>query len=71
MLGGSSCLSRHRDKPKSAVTVYHDGNDWRAMVDFLRGLVPDYKWRVKGLYHKGKDPHPVLLHVWRAPSGNL
>jgi FkbM family methyltransferase len=52
-----------RDRPKLALTMYHAENDWRATVDFLQGLVPSYRYRVKGLGVK-HGVHPVLLHVW-------
>lgn|GEM_PF-491439 len=54
-----------RDKPKLALTVYHDTNDWRAMRDFVIELVPQYSWCLKGMLSWGK---PLMLHMWVADS---
>ena len=52
--------------PKIALTVYHSGNDWVQMLGFLRSLVPEYSYRIKGLYYNGGKTRPVMLHCWRA-----
>jgi FkbM family methyltransferase len=53
-----------RDRPKIAFTAYHPGNSWKEMADFLRGLVPEYKFRIKGLSYNGGYPRPIMLHAW-------
>ena len=53
-----------KDRPKIAFTVYHPGNNWREMLTFLRGLVPQYQFRVKGLSFNAGHPRPVMLHAW-------
>jgi FkbM family methyltransferase len=53
-----------RDGPKIAFTVYHPGNNWKEMVAFLQGLVPEYKFRIKGLSYNAGRPRPVMLHAW-------
>ena len=53
-----------RDRPKIAFTVYHPGNNWREMVGLLSVLVPQYKFRVKGLSYNGGCARPVMLHAW-------
>jgi FkbM family methyltransferase len=53
-----------RDKPKIALTVYHPGNNWKEMLTFLRGLVPKYQFRIKGLSYNAGYPRPVMLHAW-------
>ena len=53
-----------RDQPKIAFTVYHPGNNWKEMVAFLRGLVPQYQFRIKGLSYNAGHPRPVMLHAW-------
>ncbi len=53
-----------RDRPKIAFTVYHPGNNWKEMVTFLRGLVPQYQFRIKGLSYNARYPRPVMLHAW-------
>jgi FkbM family methyltransferase len=62
MLQGAASTIR-RDKPKIAITTYHPGNDWQAMANFLRELVPEYQYRIKGLAYKG-GVRPVMLHLW-------
>jgi FkbM family methyltransferase len=53
-----------RDKPKIAFTVYHPGNNWKEMRDFLRELVPQYQFRIKGISYNSGYPRPVMLHAW-------
>jgi FkbM family methyltransferase len=53
-----------RDRPKIAFTVYHRGNNWKEMAAFLRGLVPEYQFRIKGLSYNAGQPRPVMLHAW-------
>jgi FkbM family methyltransferase len=53
-----------RDRPKIAFTVYHPGNNWKEMAAFLRGLVPEYQFRIKGLSYNAGYPRPVMLHAW-------
>lgn len=50
-----------RDKPKIAITVYHFQNDWQEMKNFLLSLVPEYRWKLRGLVFYGK---PMMLHLW-------
>lgn len=51
-------------KPKIALTTYHQGNNWRDIRDFMLSLVPNYRWRVKGLSYLNKFPQPVMIHFW-------
>ena len=50
-----------KNKPKIAITVYHPENNWKEIKDFLSLLVPEYKFRRKGLIFSGK---PLMLHAW-------
>jgi FkbM family methyltransferase len=52
------------DKPKIAMTCYHEQNDWRYMLKLLRRIVPAYKYRVKGISYNGNKVRPVMLHTW-------
>jgi FkbM family methyltransferase len=61
MLAGARELIR-RDRPKLAITCYHQGNDYREMIRFVSGLVPDYRFNVKGITHYAG--RPVMLHGW-------
>jgi FkbM family methyltransferase len=63
VLKGASTIIR-RDRPKIAFTVYHPGNDWKEMLTFLRELVPEYQFRIKGLSYNAGYPRPVMLHAW-------
>lgn len=49
-------------RPRIAITTYHKGNDYRAMIEEVHSVVPEYRWKTKGIeWHEGK---PVLLHMW-------
>jgi FkbM family methyltransferase len=52
------------DRPKIAITVYHIGNDWEHMLKQVRSVVPDYRFRIKGLSYNGGKARPVMLHMW-------
>lgn len=52
------------DKPKIAMTAYHEQNDWQHMLRLIRSVVPQYKYRVKGLSYNGNRVRPVMLHAW-------
>jgi FkbM family methyltransferase len=60
--GGSKTI--RRDKPKIALTVYHPGNDWRQIYEFLRSLVPEYSYRLKGISYNNRKVRPVMIHLW-------
>ena len=60
--GASETIRAYR--PRLAITVYHEGNNWREIRDFLLGLCPDYKTRVKGLSYFGAVARPVMIHAW-------
>jgi hypothetical protein len=51
-------------QPRMALTVYHQGNDWRQMVRFARRLAPECRYRVKGMSLATNPPQPVMLHLW-------
>jgi FkbM family methyltransferase len=60
--GAAETIARHR--PKIAITVYHEQNDWRDIVEFLHAIKPDYKIRLKGISFNGARTRPVMLHAW-------
>ena len=51
-----------RNKPKIAITTYHTQNDPNEIINFITGLVPEYKYYVAGIYEH--TPKPVLIHFW-------
>lgn len=58
--GAKSIISTF--KPKIAVTCYHGGNDPKEMIEYVKGLVPEYKCKIKGITQfSGK---PVMIHFW-------
>jgi FkbM family methyltransferase len=58
--GGRHTITQCR--PRIAITTYHKGNDYHAMVEEVCAWVPEYRWRTKGIeWHEGK---PVMLHMW-------
>jgi FkbM family methyltransferase len=61
MLQGAAETIR-RNKPKIAVTTYHTENEPEAIIAFVTGLVPEYKYYVKGVTQYGGKP--VMIHFW-------
>jgi FkbM family methyltransferase len=52
-------------KPKIALTTYHPGNDWKEVLAFCRSLVPQYRYRVKGIsFLEPGYARPVMIHLW-------
>lgn len=49
-------------KPKIAITVYHKENNYKEIQDFLRNIVPEYNFKIKGI--SDLRYHPVMLHAW-------
>jgi FkbM family methyltransferase len=62
LLGAKKTIAAYR--PKLALTVYHRGNDWQRMRELLVDLVPDYRFKVKGVSYNDRTPRPVMLHAW-------
>jgi FkbM family methyltransferase len=52
------------DRPKIAMTVYHETNDWEQMLRQVRSVVPKYRYRIKGISYNGGKARPVMLHLW-------
>lgn len=51
-----------RNKPKIAITTYHEHNDPKDIINIIKGFVPEYNYYVKGIYEK--TPKPILIHFW-------
>ena len=49
-------------KPKIAITTYHEGQDYKKLVELVRGVVPEYRYLVKGIHYS--SGRPVMLHMW-------
>lgn len=48
--------------PKIALTTYHDDQDYRELLDLIKGVVPQYRFKLKGIEElTGK---PMMLHMW-------
>jgi len=60
LLQGGERLLR-QNKPKIAITVYHEANDYREIIDFIQDINPSYQFSTKGITASGK---PVMLHAW-------
>lgn len=50
------------NKPKIAITTYHEANDAEQIIALVKSYVPEYKCFVKGIFEKG--PKPVMIHFW-------
>ncbi|MCU0395744.1 MAG: FkbM family methyltransferase [Chitinophagaceae bacterium] len=51
-----------RNRPKMAITTYHNENNAQAIIDLILGYVPSYKYRKEGIFEKGGKP--VMVHFW-------
>lgn len=61
MLKGASRIIKDY-RPKIAIACYHQENNYREIIKFVRELVPEYKYYLKGISQfTGK---PVLVHLW-------
>lgn len=49
-------------KPKIAITVYHKENNYKEIINFLKNIVPEYNFKIKGI--SDLKYHPVMLHAW-------
>lgn len=49
-------------KPKIAITTYHPENDVEEIKKFIMSIVPEYNFRVKGIY--GDSGKPAMIHFW-------
>ncbi len=51
-----------KNLPRIALACYHQKNDYREIIKFVKELVPEYHYHIKGLSQfQGK---PVMLHFW-------
>lgn len=51
-----------KNKPKIAITTYHDENNPDEIIELIKSYVPEYNCHVKGIYEA--SPKPVLIHFW-------
>jgi len=51
-----------QNKPKIAVTTYHQIEHARKISSFLKAIDPSYKIYVKGIYQESGSP--IMLHAW-------
>ncbi|GAB4389160.1 MAG: hypothetical protein Kow0025_12800 [Thermodesulfovibrionales bacterium] len=51
-----------QNRPRIAITTYHNPAHAGQMTAFLKDLVPSYRFRVKGVAAQGGAP--VMLHAW-------
>ncbi len=61
MLQGAAETIR-RNRPKIAITCYHNENVPEEIIGFVKGLVPEYNHYVKGITQYGGKP--VMIHFW-------
>lgn len=61
MLKGASCIIKDY-RPKIAITCYHQENNYREIIKFVRELVPEYKYYLKGISQF--TGQPVMVHLW-------
>jgi len=61
MLKGAA-ITISTNKPKIAITTYHEQNNPDEIIALIKSYVPQYNYYVKGIYEK--TPKPVLIHFW-------
>lgn len=59
LLGAEETI--RRDHPKIALTVYHNGNDFIEMTNFLKNIHSDYRFQTRGIAENG---NPIMLYVF-------
>lgn len=59
LLGAAQTIRQNR--PRLALTVYHDQNHFAEIADFLRQIHFDYRISFRGIAANG---NPVLLQAW-------
>ena len=61
MLAGAERTIR-LNKPRIAITTYHEAHHADAITAFLRRIDPAYRILTKGIEHRAGAP--VMLHAW-------
>lgn len=61
MLKGAANTIR-QNKPKIAITTYHEANNPQEIIDLIKSYVPEYKFFIKGIDER--QFKPVLVHFW-------
>jgi FkbM family methyltransferase len=60
LLGAENLI--RKNKPKIAVTTYHNSRHAEEIASFLKLLVPEYNILTKGIFQETGSP--VMLHAW-------
>ena len=60
LLGARQLIQKN--KPKIAITTYHDKDHASQIENFLKSIVPEYNILCKGIYQETGTP--VMLHAW-------
>jgi len=58
LAGAAETIKKY--KPKMAITCYHADNDYQQIIDFVTGLVPEYKCILRGVTQF--DGKPIMAH---------
>ncbi len=60
LLGAADTIKNN--KPKIAITVYHEENNSNDIINLIKSYVPEYNYFIKGIH--GEEPKPVMIHFW-------
>jgi FkbM family methyltransferase len=60
LLGAADTIKNN--KPKIAITVYHEENNSNEIINLIKSYVPEYNYFIKGIH--GEEPKPVMIHFW-------
>lgn len=60
LLGAQETIKKY--KPKIAITLYHRPEHPKQIYNLLKKIVPEYKFKIKGI--DKQFGNPVMLHAW-------
>jgi FkbM family methyltransferase len=54
-----------RDKPKLSIAVYHEYENAKDIIRYLREIRPDYSIMHRGIFSDGRQhPRPMMVYAW-------
>ena len=60
LLGAKETIQRN--KPKIAITTYHQANDYQKIINLIKSYIPEYQYYTKGVFHESCKP--VMIHFY-------
>jgi len=60
LIGAKGIISKY--KPKMVIAAYHRDNEYKEMISFIRQIVPEYRYQLRGITQYSR--RPVLIQLW-------